>query len=40
MSRVDDYGWLVHKEQKHAEDAFFAERFYSVLELPTSQVSL
>jgi O-methyltransferase len=34
---LDDYGWLVHKEQKHAEDAFFAERFYSVLELPTGQ---
>jgi Macrocin-O-methyltransferase (TylF) len=34
---LDDYGWLVHKEQKHAEDAFFAERFYSVFELPTGQ---
>lgn len=34
---LDDYGWLVYKDQKTAEDAFFAERGYKVLELPTGQ---
>lgn len=33
----DDYGWLVLDSQKKAEDAFFAARGYSVLELPTGQ---
>jgi O-methyltransferase len=34
---LDDYGWLVLRGQKDAEDAFFARRGYSVLELPTGQ---
>jgi hypothetical protein len=34
---LDDYGWLGYQAQKIAEDAFFAERGYSVLELPTGQ---
>ncbi|MFM9913964.1 MAG: TylF/MycF/NovP-related O-methyltransferase [Methylophilaceae bacterium] len=34
---LDDYGWLVYKEQKDAADAFFEERGYFVLELPTGQ---
>jgi hypothetical protein len=34
---LDDYGWLVLRGQKDAEDAFFAKRGYSVLELPTGQ---
>lgn len=33
----DDYGWLGYREQKIVEDAFFEERGYSVLELPTGQ---
>lgn len=33
----DDYGWFGYHQQKLAEDAFFAERGYSVLELPTGQ---
>jgi hypothetical protein len=34
---LDDYGWLPFKAQRDAEDRFFAERGYSVLELPTGQ---
>ncbi|WP_158812824.1 TylF/MycF/NovP-related O-methyltransferase [Methylocapsa sp. S129] len=34
---LDDYGWLVLRGQKDAEDAFFAKRGYTVLELPTGQ---
>ncbi len=34
---LDDYGWIGYKEQKEAEDPFFAERGYHVLELPTGQ---
>jgi O-methyltransferase len=34
---LDDYGWLVLRGQKDAEDAFFAHRGYQVLELPTGQ---
>jgi O-methyltransferase len=34
---LDDYGWIAYRLQKSAEDAFFAARGYSVLELPTGQ---
>ena len=34
---LDDYGWLPFKAQRDAEDIFFAERGYFVLELPTGQ---
>ena len=34
---LDDYGWLPYKEQKEAEDLFFDERDYRVVELPTGQ---
>jgi hypothetical protein len=34
---LDDYGWLAYRDQKEAEDVFFAERGYRVLELPTGQ---
>jgi O-methyltransferase len=34
---LDDYGWIDFGAQKRAEDAFFAERGYRVLELPTGQ---
>ncbi|QVQ28767.1 class I SAM-dependent methyltransferase [Achromobacter deleyi] len=34
---LDDYGWLGYKEQKEAEDPWFAKRGYQVLELPTGQ---
>jgi O-methyltransferase len=34
---LDDYGWLVLKAQKDAEDSFFRARGYEVLELPTGQ---
>lgn len=34
---LDDYGWRALKTQKVAEDTFFAERGYQVLELPTGQ---
>lgn len=37
MIILDDYGWLVLRAQKDAEDRFFAARGYSVLELPTGQ---
>jgi O-methyltransferase len=33
----DDYGWRAFRAQKKAEDAFFIERGYIVLELPTGQ---
>lgn len=33
----DDYGWLAYRPQKIAEDAWLAERGYSILELPTGQ---
>ena len=33
----DDYGWKVYHRQKDAEDAYFAERGYQILELPTGQ---
>jgi O-methyltransferase len=34
---LDDYGWQYYREQKVAEDAFFAARGYHVMELPTGQ---
>lgn len=34
---LDDYGWYIFRKQKQAEDAFFARRGYSILELPTGQ---
>jgi O-methyltransferase len=34
---LDDYGWYFFRKQKEAEDAFFAARGHSVLELPTGQ---
>ncbi len=34
---LDDYGWTVFAAQKRAHDAWFAERGYTVLELPTGQ---
>lgn len=34
---LDDYGWFIYRDQKMAEDAFFASRGVSVLELPTGQ---
>ena len=34
---LDDYGWLVLRTQKNAEDDFFTARGYEVLELPTGQ---
>ena len=34
---LDDYGWLAYRAQKEAEDTFFEERGYRVLELPTGQ---
>jgi hypothetical protein len=37
MIIFDDYGWKVYHRQKSAEDAFFAERGYHILELPTGQ---
>jgi hypothetical protein len=33
----DDYGWIGYRDQKQAEDRFFAERGSQVLELPTGQ---
>lgn len=33
----DDYGWLLHHNQKHAADQFMADRGYDILELPTGQ---
>lgn len=34
---LDDYGWNVYRTQKDAEDARFAERGRTVIELPTGQ---
>lgn len=34
---LDDYGWYPYRQQKSAEDAFFASRQTKVLELPTGQ---
>lgn len=34
---LDDYGWIFYRAQKLAEDRFFAERGYGVMELPTGQ---
>lgn len=34
---LDDYGWLPYRAQKEAEDPWFLERGYHVLELPTGQ---
>lgn len=34
---LDDYGWRYYRPQKAAHDAWFGERGYSVLELPTGQ---
>lgn len=34
---LDDYGWVGYVEQTLAERTFFAQRGYSVLELPTGQ---
>lgn len=34
---LDDYGWHAYRQQKIAEDAFFAARGCKVLELPTGQ---
>lgn len=34
---LDDYGWLDYRPQKEAEDPFFEQRGYRVLELPTGQ---
>lgn len=33
----DDYGWKAFQRQKDAEDTFFGERGYHILELPTGQ---
>lgn len=33
----DDYGWTGYAAQRHAEDAFMAERGHMILELPTGQ---
>lgn len=37
MIVLDDYGWIAYREQKRAEDAWFAQRGKMVLELPTGQ---
>ncbi len=34
---LDDYGWLAYRAQKLAEDPWFEQRGYRVLELPTGQ---
>jgi hypothetical protein len=34
---LDDYGWLGYRAQKLAEDPWFAQRGYHVVELPTGQ---
>src|SRR5690606_35177127 len=34
---LDDYGWLAYRQQALAEDPWFAQRGYRVLELPTGQ---
>jgi hypothetical protein len=33
----DDYGWILHKKQKDAEDRFMSERGQEILELATGQ---
>ncbi len=33
----DDYGWIEYERQREVEDAFMAERGYTILELPTGQ---
>ena len=33
----DDYGWFAYRDQKAAEDRFFADKGMKVLELPTGQ---
>ena len=37
MVVFDDYGWRTYGQQKAAQDSFFAERGYKILELPTGQ---
>lgn len=37
MIVLDDYGWTGYSAQRHAEDAFMAERGHHILELPTGQ---
>ncbi len=37
MIVFDDYGWTGYAPQRHAENAFMAERGHSILELPTGQ---
>lgn len=34
---LDDYGWLAYRAQKLAEDPWFAQYGYRVLEMPTGQ---
>jgi hypothetical protein len=34
---LDDYGWLTYREQRLAEERWFGERGYHVLEIPTGQ---
>ncbi len=34
---LDDYGWVLHRKQKEADDRFMASRGYAILELPTGQ---
>lgn len=34
---LDDYGWNGYRDQKEAEDEFFAKQGYKVVELPTGQ---
>ncbi len=34
---LDDYGWLGYRQQKLAEDPWFEQKGYRVLELPTGQ---
>jgi hypothetical protein len=34
---LDDYGWVAYQGQQFAEEAFFATRGHTVLELPTGQ---
>lgn len=37
MLVLDDFGWRLYRDQFEAEAAWFAQRGYSVLELPTGQ---
>ena len=34
---LDDYGWILHRRQKEADDRFMSARGYDILELPTGQ---